>query len=532
LIARAGPLFAESAYVLLRLGDERAALAVLDNGRARLMKIALHLKGENLPQDEQVRLGKIRAGIREAEQNLVATKMPIDRDAVLARLGELRSNLLALIERSDSAGAVKGGTITAAGWLAAGDGAVVIPVISKFGGKMMIVTGNAQQPKMTVVDMQKLTLEQLDEVLLGKAGNPEIGGWIGAYAINYLQDETEISAQFQDWTAAISDIGNPLWDLLGKPLDKELKRLGIQPGARLIWLPYGGLGILPIGLAKDPASGRFLSDTYEIVYAPSITTLTEVQSQTYDAPSLAVVVNPTGDLPGTEKEAEAVMAHFPQDSSVVLKGAQATPDAVISALKGRSHWHFASHGTFSWQDARQSALIMHDKTPLTVGQLSQTAGLGRPRLVVLSACETGLFDVSNSPDEFIGLPGAFMSLGASGVLGTLWPVNDSATALLIAKFYDLHIGQGLQPPTALHRAKIWLRQATNGDIFAFSKYLNAKGYLSTRHLRDIEQEMSPEGLESSHSRSITGWIRNIFSKDVERPYAHPYFWGGFIYTGL
>lgn len=151
---------------------------------------------------------------------------------------------------------------------------------------------------------------------------------------------------------------------------------------------------------------------------------------------------------------------------------------------------------------------------------------------MLSACETGLFDVSNSPDEFTGLPGAFMSLGAAGVLGTLWPVNDNATALLIAKFYDLHIGQGLEPPSALQRARVWLRQATNIEIFAFSKYMHAKGYLSVRHLRDIEQEMSPEGLKASRSRGLMTWIGNITSEAVARPYAHPYYWGGFIYTGL
>ena len=85
---------------------------------------------------------------------------------------------------------------------------------------------------------------------------------------------------------------------------------------------------------------------------------------------------------------------------------------------------------------------MHNLAPLTVGQLLETDGLGRPRLVVLSACETGLYDIRSSPDEFVGLPGTFIALGAAGVLGTLWPVSDAATALLIARFYELHLGEG------------------------------------------------------------------------------------------
>ena len=86
---------------------------------------------------------------------------------------------------------------------------------------------------------------------------------------------------------------------------------------------------------------------------------------------------------------------------------------------------------------------------LTVGRLQQTDSLGRPRLVVLSACETGLYDISRNADEFIGLPGAFVGLGAAGVLGTLWPVADDATALLMAKFYELHIEGAVAPSTAL-----------------------------------------------------------------------------------
>ncbi len=65
-------------------------------------------------------------------------------------------------------------------------------------------------------------------------------------------------------------------------------------------------------------------------------------------------------------------------------------------------------------DARQSALLMYNAARLSVGRLLEAEGLGRPRLVVLSACETGLSDITNSPDEFIGLPATFTALGAAG----------------------------------------------------------------------------------------------------------------------
>ena len=114
---------------------------------------------------------------------------------------------------------------------------------------------------------------------------------------------------------------------------------------------------------------------------------------------------------------------------------------MVAALKGKSYWHFASHGDFDWNDARQSGLVMREKERLTIGRLLESQGsLGRPRLVVLSACETGLYDIERNPDEFVGLPATFMQAGAAGVVGSLWLVDDLATALLMARFYDLHMG--------------------------------------------------------------------------------------------
>ena len=216
---------------------------------------------------------------------------------------------------------------------------------------------------------------------------------------------------------------------------------------------------------------------------------------------------------------------------------------MLGALKGKTYWHFASHGAFSWEDARGSALIMHDLAPLTVGQLLETDGLGRPRLVVLSACETGLYDIRSSPDEFVGLPGTFIALGAAGVLGTLWPVSDAATALLIARFYELHLGAGLSPPTALRRAQAWLRGATSDDLASYAKVAAARGRIERRRLVEIEKDLSADGLRRSRNSALVEWVKPAAAKTkgkksadagkpVARPYAHPYFWAGFIHTGL
>jgi CHAT domain-containing protein len=91
-----------------------------------------------------------------------------------------------------------------------------------------------------------------------------------------------------------------------------------------------------------------------------------------------------------------------------------------------------------------------------------------PRLVVLSACQTAVHEFQNTPDEVIGLPAGFMRSGVPGVLACLWNVDDLSTALLMARFYELHL-QGdpegpLPPVRALRLAQRWLRDIKAGEL--------------------------------------------------------------------
>ena len=71
-----------------------------------------------------------------------------------------------------------------------------------------------------------------------------------------------------------------------------------------------------------------------------------------------------------------------------------------------------------------------------------------------------------------------------------------------------------------------------------------QGRLQSRHLAEIEQALTAEGLRRSRNRGLVQWIdrgagsaegkkaRTKAVKTVARPYAHPYYWAGFIHTGL
>ena len=215
---------------------------------------------------------------------------------------------------------------------------------------------------------------------------------------------------------------------------------------------------------------------------------------------------------------------------------KATPQAALAALQGKSYWHFASHGQFDWADARNSALVLSDGR-LTVDDLIKAAdlgALGQPRLVVLAACETGIYDIFYNPDEFTGLPGAFISLGADGVLSTLWPVVDDATMLLIAKFYDLHVGEGIAPPTALKRAQEWLRTASRETLIDYAREAAIKGKVDAAKWATLEDylrhpdksvRLTCKGSEQADPPATA-------PQADSPPFGHPYYWSGFIYLGM
>jgi CHAT domain-containing protein len=86
-------------------------------------------------------------------------------------------------------------------------------------------------------------------------------------------------------------------------------------------------------------------------------------------------------------------------------------------------------------------------------------------LVTLSACESGVGRYDGG-DGLLGFAQAFLLAGSRSVCLTLWQVDDTATALLMDRFYRNLLGKrddGAKPmpkAEALREAKQWLRNLT------------------------------------------------------------------------
>jgi len=283
----------------------------------------------------------------------------------------------------------------------------------------------------------------------------------------------------------------------------------------MLWLPQGALGLLPITIASDQAGKTALIDSYTVSSAPSLAAAAaglRRASLPASPASLTAVINPTGDLSFTEPEGAVAVSYFDKSRRALLGANDASRELVIASLGKSSHWHFATHGVFSWTDTAQSALLLADGERLTVRDLVDRSDLGHPRLVILSACETGVFDFQRTPDEFIGLPATFLQAGSAGVIGSLWPVDDTSTALIMMKFYDFYLAKNLEPALALRRAQLWLREASRPQIEAFLTEMVQSARLS-----------SPQA--SMLRKSLTSGTAD------EKPYAHPFYWAAFQFYG-
>ena len=243
-------------------------------------------------------------------------------------------------------------------------------------------------------------------------------------------------------------------------------------------IPHRFLHLLPLH-AIELDDGRLWGDSVQIQYFPStgvLIQLLEVQDKArWRAPMrtsskvIAVSYSPDSS-PLLFGSHEARMVAQATDGQTLL-GNDASPDRVKEAMRDATYVHFACHGRFDSQSPLRTRLDLAPLAPsvcgsrddercgghLTLGEIFKDVQLPVTRLVVLSACETGLAIVERSHDESIGLSTGFLTAGALTVVSSLWPVSDLATCLLMRDFAR-GIAAGKSPAAALRFAQWRLRQ--------------------------------------------------------------------------
>lgn len=243
------------------------------------------------------------------------------------------------------------------------------------------------------------------------------------------------------------------------------------------------------------------------------------------------------ELPGTHAEVTGLTKLFGPDRAKVLTRSDASEPA-LEALRARGdlakfrYLHFATHGRADADRAFDAKLILSQDRPrvptpaaggpvldneLTAGEVLAHWQLDAD-LVTLSACETALGKPAGG-DGLLGFAQAFLLAGARSVCLSLWKVDDTATALLMDRFYRNLLGkrEGLTGPmdkaAALREAKAWLRGLTvaeaTGRLGAITQGVSRGEQPALEVLPAVPKPAGP----------------------TARPYAHPRYWAAFVLIG-
>lgn len=278
-------------------------------------------------------------------------------------------------------------------------------------------------------------------------------------------------------------------DRRAAPLRRQLERLcgwawyaGVRPlfdafdapagrVPRLVFVPMGALGLVPWHAAwEEGADGRrrYALEEAEISYAASARLLCEVaaRSAAEHTGGALVVGNPTGDLPYAGEEADAVQRAFYPEGTFLGRRADGTADGlgtpreVVSWLADAGAdegglLHLACHAAIA-RDARRTAYLSLHGGELAAEELTEAIGGGRGRLglVLLAACRSHVS--GRGHNEAYSLATAFLVAGARSVIGSLWPVPDDATSVLMFLTHHYLRREGESPAKALRRAQLWM----------------------------------------------------------------------------
>jgi hypothetical protein len=320
--------------------------------------------------------------------------------------------------------------------------------------------------------------------------------------------------------AALPGVCDWAWQALVEPTRGALA--GDGP-VRLVVVPAGPLALVPWHAARTPAGDghRYAGERLVLSYAASARQLIEVAARPRLPLTLrpVIVADPSGELVESEIEAEQVAAAFypgaelfggpvsaageddldwwPDELPAGAPGgapggaaAVATPDAVLARLpgagtQGASLLHLCCHGRIEGSP-EQSYLLLAGGARLRVSEILAHAQGRRPSapgpLVLLSACSS---DVTASDfDEALTLATAFLAAGAVGVIGSLWPVSDRLTPVVMYAFHHFLRREGLSPPYALHAAQCWLADRDRPPLPGMPAVL--LGSVQTYPLHDLE----------------------------------------------
>jgi CHAT domain-containing protein/predicted negative regulator of RcsB-dependent stress response len=328
------------------------------------------------------------------------------------------------------------------------------------------------------------------------------------------QSDKDYQANVEAADKLLSEKASSLSQMLLGPVAQQLpgKKLLLVTEGMLQYVPFEAL---PVPGAQEPAPGTqrspLLIETNEVAGTPSISTLAAIRAEKSqagspdrlvaviadpvfsrnderlrnEAPSGAIVSGATDQkspesaqpplrdlrrdsapvrLTHSSEEAEAILAAAPRGTTMMVRGFDATCETVMSSdVRKYQILHFATHGFLDTEHPELSGIVltMVDRSGAEKNGLMPLHDIYNldlsAELTVLSACQTALGkDIKG--EGMVGLTHSFISAGSKSVVASLWKVDDRATSILMADFYDSMLRQGMPTGAALRSAKLKMMQ--------------------------------------------------------------------------
>ncbi|KAG0600296.1 hypothetical protein M758_11G022500 [Ceratodon purpureus] len=294
---------------------------------------------------------------------------------------------------------------------------------------------------------------------------------------------------------------NVLYSILIKPIfpNSESGPCCRQPGCRgvaeqlrercknLVISPQGFLSKVPFAALfekQGEGRGEFLIQQKTVCVVPSIRTLhrcferqAEFEKRWEDLAPPFVAGNPKpmgldkGDLP--EAAAEALKVANILEGAQLFSGEKMTKAAVLQGLSRSQLVLLSTHGTDISTIYPQGGLVLRrhfqfptsnnvrtpmEKTLIRMEETLTPADIAAipaeipAGLVVLSACESGLGEITRS-EGVLGLGRVILQKGAASVVLTLWKVDDSATTDLVTGMFE-NLRKGVTVPESLQTSMV------------------------------------------------------------------------------
>ena len=275
----------------------------------------------------------------------------------------------------------------------------------------------------------------------------------------------------KDWADELENLGQWTYATIMAPLLEHIRGWSLDHLPHLALIPLGELATIPFAASwtdRTPrGERRYAIDDAVLTYAASARLLGEVARRPRQPlfERVVLVSDPAGELHMTRRATRRLgRRQYPSAEVYGLKSDRngpATCRALLDALPatdrpGASLLQLSTHGRLT----PTPALLAQD------GWLPLSSILDQARdrppdapggLVITNACLTDT--AQGHFDESLTMATAFLAAGATGVVGTRWPVDDDTAAALCLRLH-YHLQRGYQPAEALQRAQLDLLRPT------------------------------------------------------------------------